>query len=166
MFVNHGRLAGSSEPHPHAQVVGLEITNLSELQEKEALCHERCFLCHAAHRPHLVVNGPGCFIRTPTAPMSSYDLLVVLEHGHGVRLDPEALAWGVTTSVRAIYALLGPVAYNVIFHFTEHPHAHVLPRLGGHSGHAAGGMHVISLAPEEAAERFRNVLETKLAKAA
>ena len=116
VFVNHGRLAGSSEPHPHAQVVGLEITNLSELQEKEALCHERCFLCHAAHRPHLVVNGPGCFIRTPTAPMSSYDLLVVLEHGHGVRLDPEALAWGITTSVRAIYALLGPVAYNVIFH--------------------------------------------------
>ena len=159
VFCNHGHISGSSEPHPHAQVIAHPAPNASELQEHDAMDIQRCVLCHRPRPERLVASLEGCHVKVPTAPTMTYEQLVVAEHGHGVRPSPEDLAAGLGVALRALYALVGPVAYNLVFHFDGHPHVHVIPRTRFHAGHDAAGMHVVIVAPEEAAAQLQEALK-------
>jgi len=153
LFVNHGVNAGSSQPHPHGQVIGLPTPDPGSRAESPALAGARCVLCEGASEAQLVARVPGAAIVVPDAPAVDYDQTVVLDE-HGAP-SPRAIAAGVRVALRALGAVTGPVAYNLVVHEVGHPHVHVTPRTAYHSGYELGGIRTCYVDPALAAERLR-----------
>ncbi|MDA8290798.1 MAG: hypothetical protein M0Z33_03835 [Actinomycetota bacterium] len=158
VFVNHGVNAGSSQPHPHGQVVGLPEADPGSRREAEALGAGSCVLCEELPGELTVARVPGATVVVPEAPTVDYDQTVVLD-GHGPA-TARAVAHGVQAALRALYAVTGPVAYNLVVHESGHAHVHVVPRTGWHSGYELAGVHTCYVDPAVAAERLRAASET------
>jgi len=152
VFVNHGVNAGSSQPHPHGQVIGLPGQDPGSRAESGALEEGRCVLCEELSAERLVARVDGARIVVPEAPAIDYDQTVVLS-GHR-RAEPGAVALGIAAALRALFAVLGPVAYNLVVHESGHPHVHVTPRTARHSGYELAGIRTCYVAPELAAARL------------
>jgi hypothetical protein len=72
------------------------------------------------------------------------------------------LARGIIVALRSLYAVTGPVSYNVVVHLVEHPHAHVTPRSARHSGYELAGMSTCYVQPAVANERLAEAAESVL----
>ena len=76
--------------------------------------------------------------------------------------DPAAAGRMVRRAVRALEAVVGPVAYNLLIHLgpaCEHWHVHIVPRLAGPGGLELGSdLWPCPADPEEFASRLRLAL--------
>ncbi len=152
VFLNHGTNAGASQPHPHAQVVGLPEPDPLSSREAPALDGGGCVLCEPAAPERLVARTRAAAVVTPVAPTIDFEQLVVLEEH--ARTSPDALAHALSLALGALYRVTGPVAYNLLFHLGAHPHVHVAPRIARHSGYELAGIHTCYVDPAEATARL------------
>ncbi len=167
VFVNHGVNAGSSQPHPHGQVLGLSRPDPLATHEAPALTGGRCVLCEPVPAERVVARLEGVSIVMPDAPTVDYEQRVVLETHHldthhldTRHLDshggawPRALGAGIGVALRALWTVTGPVAYNLLFHLDRHPHVHVTPRSARHSGYELAGIAACYVDPSSATTRL------------
>ena len=162
-FVNEGPAAGASLPHSHSQLVWLPEPPPAVRDEGGSGACRVCMLL-ATERgagTRLVAERGGLTALCPGAGRQPYELLVApAEHdadGFGNRLG-DALVL-VADLVRALQAIEGPVAWNAWLHLGAHWHVEVVPRLSELAGIELGaGIHVLTVAPEDAAAALRGRL--------
>jgi UDPglucose--hexose-1-phosphate uridylyltransferase len=176
-IVNHGREAGASLAHPHGQLLGLPFVPGEILEEERAFGRFAggCILCttieaELAAEERIVFANDDVACIAPYWSGSPYELLVV-PRTHELHLqdaDPATLA-GVGKALRDavghLRALLGDVAYNLVFHTAPHKHqgeyhwhVHLWPKLVSVAGFERGtGVLINIVPPEQAAETLRSV---------
>jgi UDPglucose--hexose-1-phosphate uridylyltransferase len=166
-FRNRGRRAGSSQPHPHAQLVALDAVPPRLAALAERLAEVRLADVLDAESPrHLATRGSWVAF----APFASERAFHVRLAGPSRRLaaldetDLEALAGLLPAVVAATLSAAGATDYNVLF--TSPPvgvrgpvFLDVLPRTGGDAGFELGsGVTVCVVDPDEAARAVRGQL--------
>lgn len=181
-FRNHGALAGASQPHPHAQIVGSHVipAQMRTVAERCSAAYARTgrplmadILRHELEAGVRVVGGDARVTAIcPYAPRFSFETWLVPTEGgprffeaEAATIDATAAAMGAV--LRAIHAVLDPPAYNAVLYTAPRGgergfgwHIRVLPRrvaLGGYEMMSGGT--ILHVAPEEAAERLREVVE-------
>jgi UDPglucose--hexose-1-phosphate uridylyltransferase len=169
-IVNHGREAGASLDHPHAQLLGIPFVP-QELAEEENAFRRfvgGCLLCttleaevEAGHRS--VVEDDLVVAVCPFWSGVPYELLVIpraheAHLDHAKPADVAAVGRALADVLRRLRNVVGEVAYNVIFHGQPvrheapyHWHAHVLPRLTTRAGFEQGTGVLINVVPPERA---------------
>ena len=174
-IVNHGREAGASLDHPHAQLLGIPFVP-QELAEEENAFRRfvgGCLLCttleaevEAGHRS--VVEDDLVVVVCPFWSGVPYELLVLprAHEGHldhAKPADVAAVGRALADVLRRLRGVVGEVAYNIVFHGQPvrheslyHWHAHVLPRLTTRAGFEQGtGVLINVVPPEQAAADLR-----------
>jgi UDPglucose--hexose-1-phosphate uridylyltransferase len=176
-IVNHGREAGASLAHPHAQLLAMPFVPKEVADETAGFDRfvGGCLLCttveaelDVGHR--VVLVDDRTLVVCPYWSGAPYELLVIPRHHEGhLHLAAPADVVAVGRSVQAATArlreTLGDVAYNVVFHTLPfqhrqafHWHAHVQPRLSTRAGFEQGtGVPINVLAPEQAAADLSRV---------
>lgn len=173
-LMNHGRAAGASIAHPHAQVIAVDVLPpqvLEREQRAEALGTDPLDLDLATARAAdcLVDEEGGAIAWCP--PASGWPWGVRIAHatprpGFGEATDTEVAE--VAVVLRRVLARLtntiGPFAHNVIIHTAIADissgalrwSVEVVPRLGVHAGFELGtGILVNPMPPEAAASSLR-----------
>jgi len=171
-IVNHGKPAGASLRHPHGQLLGIPFVP-GELVEELAGFRRfqgSCLLCatveaelDAGHR--LVSSDGEVAVIAPWWSGTPFELLAVpiAHEGHLHRAAPASLtsmSRAIRDATRRLRALLGDVAYNIVFHTLPHRaddpfhwHAHITPRVHSVGGFEQGtGVPINIVAPEDAAQ--------------
>jgi len=144
-LINEGRLAGSSLPHSHSQLVVLERVPPPVAAENRSALSE--LLRHDDLRV-LERNGAAAVIHYAGA--SPYESLVL-----GGRLAD--LLGALRDLVGRVREAEGPFAWNAWLHATDPQHLHFVPRLTALAGVELGaGLYVNAVPPEQAAEKLRN----------
>ena len=170
VFLNHGRGAGASIEHPHAQIVAPDtpaaaITAMAERFSTDLIAREMA----AARRTGLVVVDGPAIAWCPPASWSPYSMRVAhrsTRAGFDGATDAEVrvVAEALHSALGRIFATLGDVPYNVIVHSAPpnvharemHWHVEVVPRTGVVAGFELGsGIYANSVAPEHAATLLR-----------
>jgi len=180
VFINHGKEAGASLAHPHAQVVALDFAPpateaaLSRFASAEADLVERQ-ITEVDGGPLWLSGGPApawC----PHASGSPYEIRITHRAARAEFADATddeigAVAIVLRDSLARLAATAGDVPYNVIVHSaplsppgprpgsqpTFHWYVEVLPRLSIVAGFEMGtGVFVNIVAPEAAASRLRD----------
>jgi UDPglucose--hexose-1-phosphate uridylyltransferase len=158
--VNEGRLAGSSLPHSHSQLVWLRDEPPVQAREHDGSC-KVCELLEAerADGTRIVRDEGGLVVLCPYAGRAPYECLIApREHesdGFASQHLPSAL--GLAAAVlRRLGELRGPPPANLWLHNGDHWHVELLPRLTVFAGIELGtGHYVNSMPPEQAAEDLR-----------
>ncbi len=180
LFRNKGRRAGSTQPHPHSQLIGTSIAGPDATRR-----FDRARAHHAAHAETLldavlrrelaagrrVVREEEEFVAvTPFAPKERLEAWILPRSARGSfsalgddALEP--LAAILADTIRRALAVSGRTDYNVIFRLppvSERAHAaafwylEILPRGPGPAGYElASGVPIVSLLPERAAAAMR-----------
>lgn len=173
-LINHGRAAGASIAHPHAQLIAVDVVPPLVLERGEraaALGADPIDLDLAAARAAdcVVDEGGGAVAWCP--PASGWPWGVRLAHaaprpGFEAATDAEIgeIAVLLRRALARLATTLGPFAHNVIIH-TDLPDVpsgsgrwfvEVVPRLGVHAGFELGtGILVNPMPPESAASALR-----------
>jgi UDPglucose--hexose-1-phosphate uridylyltransferase len=167
-FVNHGRPAGASLPHPHAQLVALGIVppRVDTLLERFAASDRDPVVAAIddARTRNLVLAESEVVAWCPPASWSPFMVRCAVASA-GARFDlanddeTAAIAVAVRDAVACIERVLGDVAYNVIVNSAPiddprpfHWWVDVVPRLTVLAGFELGtGLFVNVVAPEAAA---------------
>ena len=172
-FVNHGRAAGASIEHPHAQLVALDVVPpaVDAAVERFVTAGRDLVLesLRAAEAAGLAVVDGDAPAWCPVAAASPFETLVAhRDAGPSFHDADDHVIDAVTTSVRHIVArlhdLLGDLAYNVVVHNAAraahgayHWYVRVVPRVGVAAGFEQGtGILVNVVAPEAAAAALRD----------
>lgn len=183
VIVNHGREAGASIEHPHGQLLGIPFVP-GELEDELSN--------FAAHAP--VQGGPGLLqtvleeelrlgerivvddgrivVISPYWSGSPYELLIIPRRAvsHLDRAAPGDLAATgrvLRDVLSRLRALLGDIAYNLVFHTAPHRreaefcwHVHVLPKTATAAGFEQGtGVRINVVPPERATQQLREIAE-------
>ncbi len=169
-FINHGRGAGASIAHPHAQIVAPDapadaITAMTARFETDLVARE---IADARRRELVVVDGPApawC----PPASWCPY-LMRVAHRSTRARFDEatdaeiRVVATATHEALGRLGALLGAAPYNAIVHTAPpgmrtaemHWHVELVPRTAVIAGFELGsGTYANSVAPEQAAALLR-----------
>lgn len=155
MLVNHGKPAGASIEHPHAQLVAVDVDPPAVLAEAAALSGEECVLCRLPDEA-LTLAGGDVVAWCPPWSSSPFEMLVApRRHESGDGRLPAAAA-----TVRGVLARLDDALddppYNLVVHPDHHWHVHVWPRVAVVAGFEQGtGIWVNPVPPEQAAEVLR-----------
>ena len=181
-FRNRGRRAGSSQPHPHGQVVSSQVLGPHERGRDEAA---RAFFDDAGELllgsllareldagERIVEETTGFVALCPFAPHQSRQTWIVPRDPRGSfaaaddALFPE-LAALLGRTLRRIRAVTAGTDYNLVFRMPPvsagaSPHAFwyvdILPRSSGGAGYELGtGIDLVVIPPEEAAAAMRGV---------
>lgn len=151
-LVNEGAAAGSSLPHSHSQLVWLR-------EEPPALAAEQAgAVAELTAREDLaVVRRDGLVAVVHPAGRLPYESLVAASGGDAFDL---AAALGILRElVRRLRAAEGAVPWNAWLHDGAEPHLELVPRLSILAGVELGaGIHVNTVAPEDAAAALRAVI--------
>jgi UDPglucose--hexose-1-phosphate uridylyltransferase len=180
LFRNKGRRSGSSQPHPHSQLIGLGLVGPeTELRSSRARTH------HAAHGRTLladvlareleagerVIRDAGPFVvLAPFAPQHRLETWVVPRASGGSfsaladdALEPLARLLGAT--IRDALEVSGRTDYNLVFRLPPvaeraHPAAfwyvEVVPRGANPAGFELGtGVAICAVPPEDGARAMR-----------
>lgn len=174
-IVNSGRQAGASIEHPHGQLLGIPFVPRQILDEQAGFARfvGGCLLCAgAAFEERLgyrvVHDSEHAATFCPFWSGTPYEMLIV-PRTHGAHLHrsptPDLIGVGheLRRALRTLTALLGDVAYNVVFHSAPyrasgiyHWHVHVLPTLTTRAGFELGtGVLINIVSPEKAADDLR-----------
>lgn len=169
-IINHGREAGASVHHPHAQLLAMPFVPKGIADEEAGF--ERfaggCVLCttieaevSTGHR--LVIEDDLVVAVAPYWSGSPFELLIMprTHESHLHRSTPEdlsAVGRALRTSLRRLRKVLGDIAYNVVFHAAPHHHdnlyhwhIHLIPKLTTVAGFELGTGVLINVVPPEAA---------------
>lgn len=179
-FRNRGRRAGSSQPHPHGQIVAVTV-NAPRIDRRHARARE-----HYATTGETLLFGEvrgerrtgtrvieehrGFVAYVPFASRQNHHVRIALPNATGAfwSIDDEtvaSLADVLRRSLARVRVATDAAPYNILF---ESPPAYaeddpaafwfidVLPRRGGHAGfELATGIEIVTVLPERAAERLR-----------
>lgn len=180
-LVNHGRAAGASIAHPHAQLLAVDLVppavrahhERSAAAGADPVATDRAT---AVTHDGLVLDADAVWAWSPRAAASPYETrLSAPDAGCRFADTPDAtlaaLARATRDVVRGIRVLLGDVAYNVVWHDGPTPGAlaapgpaprwylTVVPRISTVAGFELGtGLFVNVLDPTEAAVRLRGAI--------
>lgn len=169
-FINHGRGAGASIEHPHAQLAAPDapsdaVTAMTARFSTDLVARE---MADARRTGLVVVDGPA-IAWCPPASWSPY-LLRVAHRSTRARFDEatdaeiRVVADALHGALGRIDAVLGNVPYNVVVHSAPpevraaemHWHLEVVPRTSVVAGFEIGsGIYANSVAPEQAAAFLR-----------
>jgi len=173
-LINHGRAAGASIAHPHAQVIAVDVVPplvLARGERAAALGADPIDLdLGAARTADCLVDAEGGAVAW-CPPASGWPWGVRIAHraagpGFETATDPEVaeVAAVLRRTLARLANTLGPFAHNVIIH-TDLPDVpsgsgrwfvEVVPRLGVHAGFELGtGILVNPVPPETAASTLR-----------
>jgi UDPglucose--hexose-1-phosphate uridylyltransferase len=175
-LVNHGRAAGASIAHPHAQVIALDFVPpaVGVAAERFAAASTDLVLADLAdaveHNQGVVV-GDEVAAWCPSGSASPFEVRIAAVTG-GAHFDEatDAHVLGVAVVLRdvlaAIATLLGDPPYNVVVHTAEpgpevayHWWVEVTPRTSVVAGFEMGsGVLVNTVAPADAANQIRGAL--------
>lgn len=180
LFRNRGRRAGSSQPHPHAQLVATQVAGREQatrwrLAREYHKKHGENLLTSTLRQEielgHRVVAESEHFVAlTPFAPHGPYELwLAPRQPQRCFRAVPDAdlddLAALLSRCIRAALSASGRSAYNLVFRLPparalEHAAAfwtlEIRPRGGGPAGlELTSGLDVVAVSPEECAADLR-----------
>ena len=162
-FVNHGKAAGASIEHPHAQVVALDFVPPGVQARLDRFTPER--FTHDQH--DRFVNGE-VVAWCPRASTTPFAARIAARAG-GNRFDtaPEDTITAVAVTLRdtlaRIHGVLGEIAYNVVIETAPRDHdrqfhwwVDVVPRVTVMAGFELGtGVWVNIVAPADAAAALR-----------
>ncbi len=179
LFRNHGRDAGASLPHPHAQLVGVAFLP-PELARRERALEDRirsgggCPLCGISREEpewgrRNVCSTEKFHLLVPWAAEAPYELWVVpRQHrssfGDAGASDLEDLAFLLGRSLRLYRTALGSLPYNLMLHSGGrrgddgggHWWLQLRPRVGHPAGfEMASGVFINAGAPEEHGEELQ-----------
>jgi UDPglucose--hexose-1-phosphate uridylyltransferase len=150
-LINEGRVAGSSLPHTHSQLVWLRDTPPAVATERDV---------GAVLDAPQVLEQNGIVAVAPRAGRVPYETLLA-------PADPESDPWtsdrlspalrALAEVVRRLHKLGGPVPLNAWLHAGPWWHIELFPRLTVLAGIELGaGIYVNTVAPEEAARQLRD----------
>jgi UDPglucose--hexose-1-phosphate uridylyltransferase len=158
--VNEGKLAGSSLPHSHSQLVPFREEPPVPAAEHDGGCR----VCEYVEQERsegtrLVEEDAGLVLFCPYAGRAPYECMIAPVE-HETDAFASALlgrALGIAADVlRRLAELRGPAPANLWLHGAGHWHLELLPRLTVFAGIELGaGPYVNSLAPEQAAAALR-----------
>jgi UDPglucose--hexose-1-phosphate uridylyltransferase len=177
VIVNHGRVAGASLAHPHAQILGLPFVPGEILDEERAFARFAggCVICttieaELADGERAVFADDDVVCIAPFWSGAPYELLL-MPRRHELHLQDadaaslEAMGRAIRDAVAHLESALGSVAYNLGFHTAPHEHSgeyhwhvHLWPNLVTQAGFERGtGVLINVMPPETAAETLRAV---------
>lgn len=192
VIVNHGREAGASIEHPHGQLLGIpfvpgelidELANFAAFDPEayplgatppppapapgllQAVLAEEL-----ARAERIVIEDDRVVALCPYWSGSPYELLIIPKRAvsHLDRAAPSDLAATgrvLRDVLGRLRALLGDVAYNLVFHTAPHRtevefcwHVHVLPKTSTAAGFEQGtGVRINVVAPEHATQQLLDI---------
>lgn len=174
VLINHGRAAGASIAHPHAQLVALDfippaVTVATERFADAASDLVLADLADAVDREQGVVVGEEVAAWCPTGSASPFEIRIAARWA-GARFDEatDAHVLGVAVVLRDVLASVADVLdhppYNVVIHGADAPSGaryhwwvEVTPRTAVVAGFELGtGVFVNSVDPEHAAAQLRD----------
>lgn len=175
VIVNHGREAGASLVHPHAQILGLPFVPGEILDEERAFARFAggCVICttieaELASEERVIFADDDVVCVAPFWSGAPFELLIMprrhethLQNADRASLD--AIGRGIRDAVKHLKAALGDIAFNLGFHSAPHEHAgqfhwhvHLWPQLTTVAGFERGtGVMINVMPPEKAAETLR-----------
>ena len=182
-FKNHGATAGTSQDHPHSQIVAMTVLPAVvraklDFSRKHFSRHGSCLICDTIEREssmgERVVEMSDKFIAfCPFASRCPFEVFIApRSHNHDFALtrDTESLALTLRSVLGRLQSLLGDPPFNLVVHSTPnlisqsdmesqyHWHIEILPRLTQHAGFEwATGFYINTKPPEEAALALRGV---------
>jgi UDPglucose--hexose-1-phosphate uridylyltransferase len=175
VFRNRGRRAGSSQPHPHTQIVGVpfvpaDIELRARVAQQYVDAHgeriDRAMLRRELEERVRVVDEDPHFVTfCPHAPSRPFEVRVAPRSNEAFAMlddaKTEALATALVGVTRRLRRAIALADYNVI---VRQPPARaaggwyveILPRLGGDAGfELATGELIVVVSPEDAAVELR-----------
>ena len=175
VIVNHGREAGASLAHPHAQILGLPFVPGEILDEERAFARFAggCVICttveaELAAEERVVFADDDVVCVAPFWSGAPFELLLMprRHEGHLTDADPaslDAIGRGIRDAVKHLNAALGDLSYNLGFHTAPHEHSgqfhwhvHLWPNLVTAAGFERGtGVMINVMPPETAASTLR-----------
>ncbi|WP_227462428.1 galactose-1-phosphate uridylyltransferase [Desertimonas flava] len=180
VIVNHGREAGASLAHPHAQILGLPFVPTEMLDEERAFARFAggCVICTTIEAEEttgerVVFANDDVVAVAPFWSGAPYELLLMprrheghLQHADDRSLD--AMGVAIRDAVGQLNSALGDVSFNLGVHSAPHEHAgeyhwhvHLWPNLVTQAGFERGtGVMINVVDPESAAESLRSVRAT------
>ena len=177
VIINHGREAGASLSHPHAQILGLPFVPGEILDEERAFARFAggCVICttveaELAAGERVVFADDDVVCIAPFWSGAPFELLL-MPRRHEPHLQDadllslEAMGPAIRDAVGHLNAAIGDIAYNIGFHTAPHEHAgqyhwhvHLWPNLVTAAGFERGTGVMINVTPPElAAETLRGV---------
>jgi UDPglucose--hexose-1-phosphate uridylyltransferase len=164
LFVNQGKASGASIEHPHAQLVALDIVP-PRVQRRIERFTEAAFTADRKQS----VRADDALVWCPRASTTPYAARVSLPDA-GARFDQATdeqlarLADAIRDLLGRAYAVLGDVAYNLVFETAPPSHTgpfqwwiDFVPRMSVYGGFEIGtGCWVNIVAPQSAAAAFRD----------
>jgi UDPglucose--hexose-1-phosphate uridylyltransferase len=172
-LINHGRAAGASIEHPHAQLVALAFVppHVTDLLTRFADAGRDLVIdtIDAARAAGCVVRDDAAVSWCPVASTAPFMMRIALPSG-GARFDRStddevrALTAGLTDALARLHKALGAFAYNVVVNTAPrddprpfHCWIDIVPRLGVIAGFEMGtGVLVNAAAPEATAAMLRD----------
>lgn len=177
VIVNHGREAGASLAHPHAQILGLPFVPGEILDEERAFARFAggCVICttieaEVSEEVRVVFANDDVVCIAPFWSGVPYELLLMptrhephLQHADEASLAGMGLA--IRDAVAHLNSALGDIAYNIGFHTAPHEHTgmfhwhvHLWPNLITTAGFERGtGVMINVIPPEHATASLRSV---------
>ncbi len=149
-IVNEGRIAGSSLPHTHSQLVWLQEPPPAVVIEDEM---------DAVLDGERVLERHGVTVVCPAVSSDPYEMRIAPVEPEAGAFTSERLAAALQAAAEALRRLRAVehgVPANLWLHDGPWWHFHLVPRLTVPAGIELGaGIHVNPLPPEEAAARLR-----------
>jgi UDPglucose--hexose-1-phosphate uridylyltransferase len=176
VIINHGREAGASLVHPHAQLLAMPFVPGELTEERAAFTRfaGSCLLCTTVEAEvsegyRVVIDAPRVLVLSPFWAGSPFELLLIPKHHetelhHAQPPDLVAVGRALRDALGLLRAAVGDLSYNVVFHTAPHHHGdqpfhwhvHLTPRLTSTAGFEQGtGVLLNIVAPELAAEKLR-----------
>ena len=177
LYRNRGIRAGSSQPHPHAQLLYADVaTGEVERRWQRATDH---FDAHGttlvadylrdelADGRRIVSETSDVVVLCPIAPRFSFETWVVPRAGGGFAACSDSTLGSVSDALASVLprVLEGRGAYNLVFRSPANEHANhpaafwmleILPRFGVGAGYEqSSGSALVSVEPERCAEALR-----------
>jgi UDPglucose--hexose-1-phosphate uridylyltransferase len=176
VIVNHGKAAGASIEHPHAQIISVDFAPEVLLEELEQQRVEGAVLArdgreHEGSGELAIVRRPGAVAWAPWASSTPYESIIAPREDGPTFADAsdtavEEVALAVRDTLRALRDSVGEQPYNVLVHTRPNDrdddyqwHVHITPRLQTIAGFELGaGVWVNIVPPELAAQRLRDAI--------
>ena len=127
IFANQGPLAGGSQPHAHAQIVGLDILPVNNFEERSTSGKD-CVLCPTQPAELVVWESEKWVIYSPVVPQLGGELRLV-RRAHEGSWSPD-MSEGLVELINLTGIGYDWEDFSLLFHVTnvEHAHVHILPR--------------------------------------
>lgn len=177
IIVNHGREAGASVAHPHAQLLGLPFVPGEILDEERAFARfagghllTTTVEAELAAGERVIMADDDVMVLCPFWSGVPYEMLIIPREQEPHLQDASdnslaAVGRAIHDAVGHLEDTLGDVAFNLGFHSAPHQHggeyhwhAHLWPQITTQAGFERGtGVLINIVAPETAAASMRGV---------